>query len=335
MSSEAGSIVCAAVTVLAAVGIFISIRKKFAGGALASGLVGGFAWLICFSLGGEVRTQIAREAWREARYKERRDKMLAEYPLESLEGRLPSVLASNVEEVILSKESESDLTNTEKITDVRQDRRREILRKLHEGTVEVFSEEIGQGVRRMPVVVEQVLAASARSDENPHQPEIIGSPDSPQPSASMESIDASLKALHRYGVEEFANAQDFGFVTKDGKQAAGFLAHRFTKPVKSDPRRRLKRFDLIGLLLNPEPVVYVSDKLPRMDELRSAPRRPLDGFETAAINVLRDGEAVVIRDEPTGTRMVGAIRAAKQCLNCHEARRGELLGAFTYRFERL
>ena len=69
MSSEAGSIVCAAVTVLAAVGIFVSIRKKFAGGALACGLVGGFAWLICFSLGGEVRNQVARDHWREARYK--------------------------------------------------------------------------------------------------------------------------------------------------------------------------------------------------------------------------------------------------------------------------
>jgi len=30
----------------------------------------------------------------------------------------------------------------------------------------------------------------------------------------------------------------------------------------------------------------------------------------------------------------GAIRAAKQCTSCHECQRGELLGAFSYRFER-
>lgn len=333
--SEASSTFWAVVTVAAAVGVFFSIRKKNAGAALVCGLVGGSAWLVCFSMGGEVRNQVSRDARRTARLQERREAMLAQYPLQSLEGRLPTMAASHVGEVFLSKESETDLAETEKITDVRQDRRRELLRKLHEGTVEIFSEEIGQGVSRMPRVVERVLAESARRDENPHQPEIIGSPDSPQPPAPTETIEASLKSLHRFGVEEFANAQDFGFVTKDGKQAAGFLAHRFTKPMKSDPRRRLKRFDLVGLLLNPQPVVYVSDKLPRMDELRSAPKRAPDGFETAAIDVLRDGQAVVIRDEPTGMRMVGAIRAAKQCLSCHEARRGELLGAFTYRFEKL
>lgn len=333
--SEAGSTFWAAVTVIAAVGMFLSIRKKSAGAAIVCGLLGSAAWLTCFSAGNEIRNQASREAYRESRYRERREAMLAQYPLESLEERLPTPIATEVVQVSLSKESESDLTATEKITEARQNRRREILRKLHEGTVDVFSEEIGQGVSRMPVVVEQVLAAAARPDENPHQPEIHGSPDSPQQSSSIAAIEDSLKSLHRYGVEEFANAQDFGFVTKDGKRAAGFLSHRFTKPVKSDPRRRLKRFDLVGLLLNPEPVVYVSDKLPRMNELRAAPKRAPDDFETAAIDRLRDGEAVVIRDEPTGTRMVGAIRAAKQCLTCHESRRGELLGAFTYRFERL
>ena len=180
-----------------------------------------------------------------------------------------------------------------------------------------------------------MLDELVRADANPPQPEVIGSPDVPQPAAEQGPILASLKSLHRLGVEEFANAQDFGFVTRDGKQMAGFIPHRFTKPVKVDPRRRLKRFDLVGLLMHDQPVVYVSDKLPRMNELKNVPTRGLDAFEASAVQVLRSGEAIVIRDDAAGTRMVGAVRAAKQCLTCHETKRGELLGAFTYRFERL
>jgi hypothetical protein len=29
--------------------------------------------------------------------------------------------------------------------------------------------------------------------------------------------------------------------------------------------------------------------------------------------------------------MLGSLRAAKQCLDCHNVQRGELLGAFSYR----
>ena len=32
--------------------------------------------------------------------------------------------------------------------------------------------------------------------------------------------------------------------------------------------------------------------------------------------------------------VVGSIRALKQCVKCHHAERGELLGAFTYKLKR-
>jgi hypothetical protein len=331
MSNEAGSIVSAAVSVCAAAGVFIGIRRKIPAAVFFCGSTGCFALLACFCMGGEVRTQQARDAkQRETRYR-----LLAEYPLVTLEGRLPSRVGSPAEIVFLSSESKTDLDLTEKATDWRARQRQDLLKGLHDGTVEVFSEEIGQGAYRMPYVTKKVLGELARKDENPHQAEIVGSPDAPLPPAPEGTIEASLKSVHRLGVQEFANAQDFGFVTADGRQAVGFVPHRFTKPVRVDPRRRLKRFDLVGLVIHPEPVVYVSDKLPRMDELKSVPKRSLDGFEDAAVEALREGEAVVIRDDHAGTRMVGAIRAAKQCLTCHGAKRGELLGAFTYRFERL
>ena len=38
---------------------------------------------------------------------------------------------------------------------------------------------------------------------------------------------------------------------------------------------------------------------------------------------------MIICDGPT-LRMLGAIRAANQCVACHAAERGQLLGAFSY-----
>jgi hypothetical protein len=329
MSAETGSFLLAAAAVAAGVGVFVALRKKHVGGALSCVIVGGLATTICYGLGQEARQPLRRHASRH----EARERLLAAYPLEAVKERLPVRAVPSVGDVLLSSEARADLDLTEKATDWRERRRRELLQGVHEGTVEVFADEIGQGYSRMPSVTKKVLDDLARKDENPHQPEIIGSPDAPQPPAGEGPIATALKALHRFGVEEFANAQDFGFVTADGR-AAGFLSHRFTKPVKADPRRRLQRFDLVGLVMHDEPVVYVSDKLPRMDELKTVAKRPLDDFETAAVRALRDGEAVVIHDDHATTRMVGAVRAAKQCLTCHETRRGELLGAFTYRFER-
>jgi hypothetical protein len=38
----------------------------------------------------------------------------------------------------------------------------------------------------------------------------------------------------------------------------------------------------------------------------------------------------VIDDNDDRIRMVGSLRAGKNCLECHSVRRGELLGAFSY-----
>jgi hypothetical protein len=134
-----------------------------------------------------------------------------------------------------------------------------------------------------------------------------------------------LNGLHTNGVLDFVHAPGFGFV-KDRKHVAGFQAHGFSEVPKSAAKWEVGKLELVSLLLNKEPVVYLSDRLPRMSELRGAPTRPLDRFETAGLAALRQGEDLHIE----GTRMVGSIRATKQCLECHGGSRGELLGAFSY-----
>jgi hypothetical protein len=71
-----------------------------------------------------------------------------------------------------------------------------------------------------------------------------------------------------------------------------------------------------------------------MDALGDAPTRPIDGFEGSALEKLRTTEDLVVEDGVNRIRMLGSIRAAKDCLECHQVRRGELLGAFSYDLDR-
>ncbi|MCE9562179.1 MAG: hypothetical protein K8U57_09010 [Planctomycetes bacterium] len=90
------------------------------------------------------------------------------------------------------------------------------------------------------------------------------------------------------------------------------------------------RVELVSLLTDYQPSVYVLDEMPTPALARQAKRRPLDEFERLGLDAVRRGEELVwTRVAPT--RMFGSIRASTDCLDCHStAKEGELLGAFTY-----
>ena len=67
-----------------------------------------------------------------------------------------------------------------------------------------------------------------------------------------------------------------------------------------------------------------------MDQLADVPHRELNNFESSALPRLESDEDVVIDQQPERIQMLGAIRAATNCLECHEGVRGQLLGAFSY-----
>src|SRR5260370_2629567 len=100
---------------------------------------------------------------------------------------------------------------------------------------------------------------------------------------------------------------------------------------ETGPGWLVQALDLLSLLKHEEPVAYLSEHLPRMDELREAKTRPLDAFERDALEVLRRGEDLKVQNASREIRMLGSIRAVKQCLQCHEVERGDLLCAFSYR----
>jgi hypothetical protein len=86
--------------------------------------------------------------------------------------------------------------------------------------------------------------------------------------------------------------------------------------------------------MHEEPVAYVSEHLPKMDELREAPTRALDNFEEMGLKQIQRGEDLYARESGSTLRLLGAIRATKQCTTCHACDRGDLLGAFSYTLKR-
>jgi hypothetical protein len=109
---------------------------------------------------------------------------------------------------------------------------------------------------------------------------------------------------------------------------------------------QLQTWNLMSVNAESGPVVYSADAH-RKDDLSNinlhdlmkskmaatgatAPKRPLDAFETAGLAKLRAGEEVVVQSQGPEMRVLGAVRARTECVACHKVDVGTTLGAFTY-----
>ena len=68
-----------------------------------------------------------------------------------------------------------------------------------------------------------------------------------------------------------------------------------------------------------------------MSMLDETQTRDLDSFEQSSLAKLYAGDDIVTSDSESKIRMLGSLRATKDCIACHDAKRGDLLGAFLYR----
>ena len=149
--------------------------------------------------------------------------------------------------------------------------------------------------------------------------------------------------LHFAAIQNFAYPGSLGYSSEQAK-AAGFTSHGFHHPapdIESNEapniHYRIRQLQLVSLLQQKSPFVYVTDKLPSMDVLDAinVPTRELDDFETRAMRSLCSG-ADLESDKTDGTiRMLGAVRALPRCTECHGGKPGDLLGAFSYKLQRL
>src|SRR5262249_52375121 len=154
-----------------------------------------------------------------------------------------------------------------------------------ESTVYYFINSPGFGIRRMMRPSPGLLSFGLRRW-----------PPFPQPGSAPEAVvslgemrtdgriwaEESLYWMHADNVLDFVYPVGFGYV-KDRRNVAGFQAHQLSFPPEPAHSWQLQHLDLVGLLLHEKPVAYVSAHLPRMDELREAPTRALDVFETEGL----------------------------------------------------
>jgi hypothetical protein len=178
-----------------------------------------------------------------------------------------------------------------------------------------------------------VTAVRAQLQDRPPVPQPGIGPDRSPPDQWDPVSGSHFDSLHEASVLDFVNPAGFGLV-QDRTRVLGYQKHGFSKVPDPADTWTVGTIDLIGLLLHPEPVAYVSANLPRMDELRDAPTRPLDPFEVEGLERLRGGKDLFVRGSDRQARMLGAVRATKQCLACHGGDRGDLLGAFSYTLRR-
>src|SRR5262249_43103033 len=134
-----------------------------------------------------------------------------------------------------------------------------------------------------------------------------------QPAATVadKSVRSHLQAIHEDGLLDFVNAKGFGYI-KDRDSVAGFQMHQFHQMPGSTSKTeywKIQRLELVSLLKFDEPAVYLSDHLPRMDELREAKTRPLDEFERRSLDALQRGHDLEVAYTSSRIRMFGSIRS--------------------------
>ena len=253
------------------------------------------------------------------------------YPFESMEDRLPTPKPSSRETpptpAPLSRLSQPEEQLGGRLRSLR-------LKRLHEDAVGLFVRSFGFGVGRMVPTYpsESNLVFGEPPNILQPGPRIVLERSPGEWTLAPIGGGTSLGRFHEAGVVDFADPREFGYF-KDRRHVAGFEPHRFSEvPELPGEVWKVQTLDLVGLLLEDEPRVYVSAHLPRMDALRSAPTRPLDKFEAVGLIAIRGGDDLVIARDGEIPRMLGAIRNARQCVDCHGGERGDLLGAFTYTF---
>jgi hypothetical protein len=200
------------------------------------------------------------------------------------------------------------------------------LRQLHESTYLQFAVAAGFGPARMPYLSHNRVELEPRT---PLKVPVSVAIDTTQ----TGKLD--VDRIHRDAILSFAEPERMGLI-RSREEVAGFEAHEVAtlSDYDSDPAAvknwQVTRLELVSLLRHSEPRVYMSNTMPRMDQLEEIEHRALNEFEKNALPQLNTQIDLVVDSQPDRIRMLGSVRSSKTCLQCHEGERGKLLGAFSY-----
>lgn len=262
------------------------------------------------------------------------DRMRTAYPFASIRERLPDHLTTtSAEPAILSTEQDAILVEIDD-QDTRWRSYVSQLEQIHDESYKQFIRTPNFGMLRMGPVTEDRIGRGYELTE--------GIPFKLPQRLSFEADNASPHELHKSTQKTFLDRERLGHV-KDVNNVAGFIGHGFNRLPYDDRvsyegarmgRWTLRRLDLIGFVTHHNPVAYVTEHLPNMEELDDAPTRELTKFEADALVQLRQEKDIVFEEQAEGDAkriiMVGALRAGKSCAACHSVPYGTLLGAFSY-----
>jgi hypothetical protein len=253
------------------------------------------------------------------------------FPFRSLVQRLAfdkhkSSDSTPVTPVSLASEVAVQLNKQDEQSEFRYYGRSQQLRQLHEAAAAQFAVAAGFGPARMSYMSFPRVELEPRDELQ--LPLAVGI-------GSANDADSSANQLHRLAVISFIEPDRMGYI-RSREEVAGFEPHAVADlssqgaQTKAPENWQVVRLELVSLLRNAEPRVYVSATLPSMDKLAEFPNRALNEFETNALAQLVSETDVVVDRQPAQIQMLGALRAGAACLQCHEGERGKLLGAFSY-----
>jgi hypothetical protein len=256
------------------------------------------------------------------------------HPFISLEDRLPPPKPRSAP--VLSELAQA---HVELVSDTYDESfRSTVLRELHEDATRFFVNSPSFGVKRMRppshYLHENDYNKNERCQPMPFDPmkgtirEVLNLP--------LPADQLDFDGLIYRPLLAFAPPGSEGYV-RSRREVAGFIPHGrqdYLKSATPPPTLHVLRLDLVSLLLHDPAVVYDTDSLPNMDQVKELKTRPLDAFEQAALADLRQGNELFARELTSHIRILGALRNAKTCMKCHDGAEGELLGALSYTLER-
>jgi hypothetical protein len=267
----------------------------------------------------------------------RLEKMRRDYPIESLHHRLAYEENASRRSIPPLHPAVAQRLSTVESTAEEMSWRGWQLERIHRRQSDQFARAAGFGPVRMVQPRLQAIEESTLRDVAFERSPTDGAipADDLWRTRRPSSLDA-VNDVHEASSDDFLHPEGYGGIISPRTEVAGFVEHAFHRHPLNDatrPKWSIDRLELVSLLKFDEPRVYVLDHLPRMDQLSSdtAPTRELNEFEASALEKLRLQEDLVVHSEAESYQMLGSLRAAKQCLDCHNVQRGELLGAFSYR----
>lgn len=149
----------------------------------------------------------------------------------------------------------------------------------------------------------------------------------------------ALQAMHADFVKAFVDSEGFG-----KRRILPMMAQmrRYRFDTVGDSGQCVYEVQLIGIARHDPPVAYASRLMgfQHSDGDSALPMAPpgrgLSSSERQALEVLAEGQALVVQKEAQGKRVIGPIRAQPECLACHKDKQeGDLLGALSYGMGRL